>query len=368
MANVMLTQPKSLRRAFTLIELLVVISIIALLVAVLLPAIQAAREAARRLQCNNNLRQIGLALHNYHETQGVLPWTQGYVATRFPTIKDGRSPRAGGNGEEWTTFGALALMLPHLEQAPIYNSINFCFGANWFLLPNASDPLQGTAINVTIATFLCPSDSSGIGRNNYMASNGANFDWFSKSPASGPLTRPTETNGCNGGIVDVTDGLSNTLAFSERLLGDGNPNRNSMSDIFMPAMSSNGFVPWSNLLTNPKAQAYLNMTAIPACDDYAAKNPTKTWNWSGFHWASGNYHQSVFNLALPPNSPHRDCSPYPATAMAMGFYTARSGHPGGVNGLMADGSVRFFKNSIHPWTWMALGTRAGGELISADSL
>src|SRR6266571_4963805 len=175
----------SKRSGFTLIELLVVIAIIAVLIALLLPAVQSAREAARRAQCTNNLKQIGLALHNYESANGSFPWTQGTVATRYPIANNGLMPWNGGTGDEWTNFSALALMLPYMEQQPVYNAINFAFGANWYTLPGSDDPVQLTAISVTISTFLCPSDSSSFGRNNYMASNGTNFDWWSRPNGAG---------------------------------------------------------------------------------------------------------------------------------------------------------------------------------------
>src|SRR4051794_27567406 len=176
-------KPHFRRPGFTLIELLVVIAIIAVLIALLLPAVQSAREAARRSQCTNNLKQIGLAIHNYESSNGSFPWTQGAASARFPTIFNGKmgwdTPQ--GNGDEWANFGSLTLMLPFMEQTNTWNTLNFNFGLNTFAGQSGSgyDAVQSTGITQVIASFICPSDS-GKGRNSYRASNGTNWDWWSR--------------------------------------------------------------------------------------------------------------------------------------------------------------------------------------------
>ena len=197
------------RRGFTLIELLVVIAIIAVLIALLLPAVQAAREAARRAQCTNNMKQIGLGMHNYHSSQNTFPWNAGFKALIFPDT---------GTPQEFANWSALALELPYMEQSPIYNSLNFNYGL--YAFQNGTDQLQQTGIYRSINSFMCPSDQ-GVGRNNYRASNGTNFDWHSRPSGSGALIR-SGTAGINDrGLAGITDGSSNTIAFFERNRGDG---------------------------------------------------------------------------------------------------------------------------------------------------
>ncbi len=187
------------RSGFTLIELLVVIAIIAVLIALLLPAVQAAREAARRAQCVNNLKQIGIAVHNYHDRVGALPGAE-----------------LDYNG---TKFSALTHMLSSMEQTNVYNSINFSF--------IYSDPSNSTALATRIATFICPSDVADPhpeygGQTNYMAAMGSWIVWMA---AAGPNVGLNPPNGVFYGnsattFASVTDGLSNTAFFSERILAD----------------------------------------------------------------------------------------------------------------------------------------------------
>jgi len=352
------------RRAFTLIELLVVIAIIGVLVALLLPAVQSAREAARRAQCSNNMKQIGLALHNYETASGSFPWTQGTVSARYPTANNGLMPWEGGVGDEWANFSALALMLPQLEQTQVYNAINLSFGANWYTLPGSDDVVQLTAITVTINSFLCPSDGGSTGRNNYMASNGTNFDWWSRPGGAGALSRPQKGNMGAPRLAMIADGTSNTVAFAERLRGSGDGSVNTPSDVYnaIPVPAFPTFV-----LQNPTDFQVLTTQAIPTCNAFRTSNPGSKWVYSGWYWAAGDYNQSVFNFALPPNSKNADCSPWGGVATGYGFFTPSSYHPGGVNVVMADGSVKFIKDTIAHRTWMALGTRAGREVVSSDA-
>ena len=189
------------RRAFTLIELLVVIAIIAVLIALLLPAVQAAREAARRVQCVNNLKQIGIAVHNYHDQVGALPGA--YLVYNV------------------TSFSALSMMLPHMEQSPLYNALNFSLAY--------TDPANSTVLMADVSTFICPSDlpnpiRSRGAQTNYMADMGS---WIVWQAATGPNAGLPGPNGVFFGnsstrFAAITDGLSNTGFFSERVMADGN--------------------------------------------------------------------------------------------------------------------------------------------------
>jgi prepilin-type N-terminal cleavage/methylation domain-containing protein/prepilin-type processing-associated H-X9-DG protein len=384
------------RQGFTLIELLVVIAIIAVLIALLLPAVQAAREAARRAQCVNNLKQIGLAMHNYHQTNDKFPQGKSESADQ-PSFSD----RAYAG---WTEWSAQAEMLSYLEQSPVYSAINFnfCGGYNYGQFANA------TAATRVIQTFLCPSDSNaGFGGapamfsqagsppniNSYRASIGtttAVYGWgpgYAGCPPD-PLNitgqSATGNPGClpfsTGlfcywvafGIRDCLDGTSNTIAFAESLVGNA---------------TSNGIVPLSqrnNAVTGVTAASgaevgdastvsYQNVIipALLACNQAYVQN-TNISTANGNRWAWGATSITMFNTIVSPNSQQykwnscRDGCPGCGPDDSI-FSNAQSSHPGGVNCLFGDGSVKFIKDSISPQTWMALGTRANGEVISSDS-
>jgi prepilin-type N-terminal cleavage/methylation domain-containing protein/prepilin-type processing-associated H-X9-DG protein len=364
---------RSHRGGFTLIELLVVIAIIGVLIALLLPAVQSARESARRAECTNNLKQIGLALHNYESTNGSFPWTQGLCMAVAPNITHGFMPwetpppgSVGVAGDEWANFSSHALMLPYLEQQQIHSAINFSFGIHSYAGPWGSDDIvQRTAVNAVIKSFICPSDGGRRGRNNYRASNGTNWDWWSRSEGAGPITRPQKGGQEIGTLSGVRDGTSNTVAFFERNRGDGANNRYRPGDVYTGGPGETWGMP-TYVISNGADFNFFTRTYIPACTNFAKANPTTTWDWGGFYWAAGEYTNTVGNMNLTPNSRTPDCSGWGGVGTGIGTFSARSAHPGGVNVLLTDGSVKFIKDTVSWPVWLALATRDGGEVVSAD--
>jgi prepilin-type N-terminal cleavage/methylation domain-containing protein/prepilin-type processing-associated H-X9-DG protein len=364
------------RSAFTLIELLVVIAIIAVLIALLLPAVQAAREAARRAQCVNNLKQLGIALHNYHNIHNVVPWGSGPWG--------------------WSDWSAHVMLLPYMEQASLYNAINFNDGDDSDQNGvNAAQPnckFNWSFQIITINTFLCPSDSDQLtyapgsqawnpspktlGHNNYSGNAGSSpwsfwnvtgtfdgmFKWVGGTIMSNGQVRPDTPAGQGTasavGFQSVTDGLSNTAAFSEKVMGFGSNNNQRRNSLSVFSVASLGDTANPPAATIPPMPFYNQCKAINIqTAGLASQSP------NGFYYMTGYPSATRYNHIMPPNS--QSCS-WNGDA-GYGAYTASSHHPGGVNVCMVDGSVRFAKNSVSNTSWWAVGTRAGGEVISADS-
>ena len=326
-----------------MIELLVVIAIIAVLIALLLPAVQAAREAARRIQCVNNLKQIGLGMHNYHSAVNSLPW--------------------GDLTGSWNDWSAVALMLPYLEQGPLYNAINFNSSLQNATLPGC--PANVTIQGVTLNLLLCPSDldrlTNAQGHTNYVSNSGADPNVYNTpSTWSGPFgVLSTPGSGVPGrNIVSfsaITDGLSQTAGFAEKVKGFGAANA---PDALRP--SSTYYSVAASFATSP--QAYYTACSAPGL---AIATPAQNFA-AGCWWYCGQPISSIYTHVMPPNSKNCEFDTYGYAP--NGALTASSRHAGGANVLMCDGSVRFVKDSITPTTWWALGTNAGGEIVSADSL
>ena len=349
------------RRGFTLIELLVVIAIIGVLIGLLLPAVQAAREAARRAQCINNLKQIGLAMHNYESANQAFPWGSG----------------PWGN-DDWS---AHALLTPYLEQGSVFNAFNFVhqaasYGGNMYYV-------NVTARQTQINILLCPSDmdrlTSSEAHTNYMGCAGSAPNSFYGGTGSNGGSDPTlmggifmfvgnsnnddgtvsqannqKMNNCTK-IRDIIDGTSQTAAFGERVKGIGQITGGTL-DPLMPS-SSVALVadPGTSDMT-PQVfyatckSATLNNSGSSLADLYA----------SGSFWNVGWGFSTRYNHVMPPNS--NNCS-Y-AQSVGDGALGASSRHPGSVNILFADGSTRAIKSTIAPTVWWGLGTKAGNEVVS----
>jgi prepilin-type N-terminal cleavage/methylation domain-containing protein/prepilin-type processing-associated H-X9-DG protein len=341
-------------RGFTLIELLVVIAIIGVLVALLLPAVQAAREAARRSQCTNNLKQIGLALHNYHSTNDSFPLGQG-----LPGALD----TGTGHGPSMLLY-----LLGSLEQQALYNAFNFSvqgiIGASAEL--TAPNP---TVYLVSVRTFLCPSDGRGAFTygTNYGGSYGPQYNTLSSIKSSAGVGMGIFANQICYGVRDVTDGTSNTIAFGEFLIGDNTTAANNGAESYncqnWPTGSNSGQGSGADMVM-PGAMANL-VKYVAICNAARKAGTANQDNSVGSYWAAGRAtHGPMVNELYTPNAPDQDCYSY---AQNTGVKTMRSRHPGGVNTTMADGSVRFVKNSVNQMTWWAVGSKAGGEVVSADS-
>lgn len=343
------------RRAFTLIELLVVIAIIAILIALLLPAVQQAREAARRTQCKNNLKQLGLALHNYHDTYGVFAPRQ---------TGSGTPSGSSGNPHMRTRISGIVGLLPYLDQGPLYNRIQSGTEVPWN---------TGTYWQVDLPALLCPSDPVGappngslVGRYNYTFCSG---DSISSSGGNSGSATPivVHSRGLFGslvcyGIRDAVDGTSNTIAMSE---GSRPTGSNTL-----------GMLSATAGITNP---AGCNALFDRQTRTFPGGGFTGDTPW-GYRWGDGAGFFNGFSTAIPPNGP--SCSQNSTADHWNGTVnTASSRHTGGVHCLMADGAVRFISENINSgdqsaaWmgatagglspygVWGALGTRSGGEVI-----
>lgn len=333
------------QRGFTLVELLVVIAIIGILVALLLPAVQAAREAARRMQCSNNLKQIGLALHNYESTYKVLP-TGAYPAG---------FPAPGQRGNEASTH---PFILPFLENSNKYAQFNFSVGLN-------SSILNSPAIRQTLAVFNCPSHPPAIGfpwagHGNYMQCLGSNACWQATIAAGQPGAGNPRADGVfylfsTTRFGDIVDGLSNTAAFSEikkgplpTFLG------NTRSTGAVPATSIYDFrVATNTTWTSPGPNDF---TPNASCENRA----TPAWQYRGLQYYRGIVVSTFYTHSLTPNAKRRDCI---RSSLDCGHLAARSFHPGGVNLALCDGSVRFVAETVDLNTWKAVGTRSLGDPI-----
>ena len=375
-------------RGFTLIELLVVIAIIAVLISLLLPAVQSAREAARRAQCTNNLKQIGLAMHNYVSANEALP----------PVCIDQQWNSANTNISPHQNESQLARLLPFMEQTPLYNALNWSFGARWDedgiaggypgdnSQPNPPDNgaamgadaiPQMTVLQSMISSFLCPSDIN-PGGSGYI-------NWNNNNKLVGTFSYPSNiglNRGLTGGVPDATwklngpnyvasnwdnavnaptnlttfqDGTSNTAIFSEWIKGPGSGS----------PVPKQGLAVVYNLGVNHNAYP-TDLQMKQLCDTVPLTNANYNWGWKGEWWLFGG--TSIYSHTQTPN--RTNCAYADIGQDGRGtitMVTASSNHPGGVNVLFMDGSVRFVKSSVNYQAWYAIATPNYGEVVSADS-
>jgi prepilin-type N-terminal cleavage/methylation domain-containing protein/prepilin-type processing-associated H-X9-DG protein len=376
------------KNGFTLIELLVVIAIIAVLISLLLPAVQSARESARRAQCTNNLKQIGLAIHNYHSSNDALP-------------PSGSSHYF--NGYVRNAFSCKTRILPYMEQQALFNSINFALDPEW---ANDNPISCGGAnswecANVTVKatridSFLCPSDlrkgnrgnrsstvnaatNSDVAQTtNYNENIGGNR-WFyggqpngiayyhGSTPDSGNGYQETQTRQTLS-FTNVSDGLSMTAFWSEYVKGDGQGPGDSSDGLGMVYYFN---APYTTNTTGVPSVVAGELLNSKLCDAATGKN----FSWRGERWVIQDEFRGGFYSHT--SSPNRKSCSYSggvngadsniASFVYEAISTASSSHPGGVNVLFGDGSVRFVKTSVNYQVWYALGSRAGGEVLSADA-
>jgi prepilin-type N-terminal cleavage/methylation domain-containing protein len=338
------------RRAFTLIELLVVIAIIAILIALLLPAVQQAREAARRTQCRNNLKQIGLAMHNYHDTHTALPQlTHG---------TQGNGTAAGvaaypGFGSEWGGHSVHTMFLPYVDQAPLYNQINL----NWVWYGGTGDgnPNRDLVRN-KVPAYMCPSDtppaSTNDGFNNYGASTGPNRGWEADlNRVVGFFHRRKSIR-----IRDVIDGTSNTIAFGEFTLGDNN---NGVFVVERGDYVRN--IPNAGVIdpvkpTRAQLETYGN-SCLAGTGNHISNR--------GFSWGDPMMSGTGINTIATPNWPFPNCHDCAGCGSgdANGVWAARSRHIGGAHHLFGDGAVRFISENIDFNVYQGLGSINGDEVV-----
>jgi len=322
------------RSGFTLIELVVVIGIIGLLVGLLIPAVLAARSAVRRAECASNLRQLGIAVQAYEETHGVMP-----------SIIQSMGPMRGFFHKKYTVFTAI---LPYLDQGSLYAAINFesplenpaYFGWDDRMLSNE------TALRTKVELFLCPADASSgppslMAGINYRTNQGALRN--SGTPRTRGQLGPFSDNWWPCRTSQIKDGLSNTIAVSEGLRSESLADRIVGRTIVVHRDALSPDRPFS------------------ACTAHLSEGTGGIYNFSGLSWMIGGMSSSSYNHVLTPNAADADC--LWRSNPAPGYVAARGEHRGGVNALAVDGSVRFVSNGIDEDVWIALGTRAGGEVL-----
>lgn len=314
-----MSRSRKTHHGFTLIELLVVIAVIAILIALLLPAVQQAREAARRTQCKNNLKQLGIAVHNYHDVHSCLPIAD----------VDGTS----------RAISAHARLLPYIDQRPLFQLVDFTVPYN--------HPRNAAARMTEVQVFRCPSDPTTLpasvgGRNNYYWNAGNGIVMYASGSNGQPAPNGIIYHNTRYRFADVTDGLSNSACLAEKLTGDGsNGISTARTDTFRP-----GTYP------NNAAEATSQCEAVDVSD-----LTRQGYSNVGGPWLQQYHSTNQYNHVLQPNG--RSCM-FPPGRIAT---TASSDHAGGVHVLLCDGSVRFVSETIDLPLWRGLGSVNGGEVL-----
>lgn len=352
---------KSVREGFTLVELLVVIAIIGILVGLLLPAVQAAREAARRMQCTNNLKQFGLAAHNFESANRYFPPRRHSKVIQNTTCYSDATPQV--------------FLLPYVEQAALMNLWDLDYNVNSDVRIHGSLPekplINSTARKTQVPFFLCPSDpssasESGAGRNNYMCSTGGNSDFRGGLPQDGLFCSPNPSAGqllkgpTHG---SMSDGTSNTAMFSEIKRGNltsGQTNQYDHTTAFYIGTAYSGAA-----LTDGRNLAECGPTGNSVAGTY--------FRYSGLQYYRGSISPTfAYSHTLPPNWNRKVSDPTQQkyscgnTSYAQGHLAAASYHTGGVNVCYADGSIRLVSDGVDFVAWQALGSRAGGETVTIE--
>ncbi len=335
-------------RGFTLIELLVAIAIIAALIGILLPAVQAAREAARRMQCSNNMKQIGLAMHQYHSTYDCFP----------PTGSVDFSGNSTGTGRVPQTASIHLRLTNYLEQRAVYDAYNFLVGD---VFQGVAVAANTTVMSTSIPGYLCPSDpnpgstanlaggynvpvtmvnyavNGGVNRWNFGGRTNGTAWWLGGHPDYGTVVR----------IASVTDGTSQTSAFGEWVKGRSGLNAPGPNLVYAMAGYTNGG---------------------PVADNRICQSASSPlWDFKGEYWTlQDSGRGGPYYHVMTPNQ--NACSVSAAFGNVDSFIGVSSMHPGGANVLRLDGSVRFMGSGIDLSTWNAMGTRAFGEVIGAEAL
>jgi Protein of unknown function (DUF1559) len=346
------------RRGFTIGELLVCIGVVGILVSLVLPAIQRSREASRRLQCANNMRQIGIALQNHEGAQRAFPRAGEWLDIPFPPPQP--VPRE---------HAPHVYLLPYLGHEPLFRRIDLRLLALRGLEENPTyDQANLESLRTVVPIFLCPSDSSGMQerRNSYRANIGVtgtvmNSSWDDPNAkwagAFFPIRKSLSP-------ANFRDGLSTTVGFSERLTGDGDPQRFTPErDLFDLTAVIDDLSEIDRILNSSRGEG--GDALLQACASLKSTNPQHDSS-CGRYWFFASFEDTWYSHLLPPNHRTPDCGMISLGVWGGALITARSAHVGGVNCLMMDGSTRFVSDHVAAAVWRALGTRNANDVALSD--